>query len=70
MDGKDPLDALAELRVVCPEVRTIIYSGRSEPELVARAMKAGAQGFLDKGRSPTKILDAIRRVSRREIVRE
>lgn len=70
MNGKDPLDALAELRQVCPEVHTIIYSGRSEPELIARAMQAGARAFVDKGRSPVKILDTIRRVSRGEPVTE
>lgn len=70
MSGKDPLDALAELCEACPEVHTIIYSGRSEPELIARAMRAGARAFLDKGRSPVKILEAIRRVARGEPVSE
>lgn len=68
MDGKDPLDALAELRIACPDVRTIIYSGRSEPALIARAMQAGACAFIDKGCMPSKILEAIRRVSRGEII--
>lgn len=66
MSGRDPLDVLVELKSSSPEVHTVIYSGRSDVDLVERAMQAGARAFLDKGKPPSQILDALRRVARGE----
>lgn len=64
MDGRDPLDALVDLCERCPEVRTVIYSGRSDPEIIDRAMQAGAVAFVDKAKPPSHLLEVIRRVAR------
>lgn len=64
MDGRDPLEALVELRARCPDVRTVIYSGRSDPEVVDRAKRAGAEAFVDKAKPPAHLLEVIRRVAR------
>jgi two-component system response regulator DesR len=68
MDGRDPLEALTELSAKHPGTRTIIYSGYSDPESVEKAVQAGAWGYVDKGRTPDRILDAIRKVARGEAV--
>jgi two-component system response regulator DesR len=66
MAGRDPLDVLVELKAALPDVQTVIYSGRNDDDLIERAMQAGAAAFLDKGKPPTHILQAIRRVARGE----
>jgi DNA-binding NarL/FixJ family response regulator len=64
MSGRDPLDALAHLRACCPEIRTVIYSGRSDQAIIDRATQAGAEAFVDKAKPPSHLLEVIRRVAR------
>lgn len=64
MDGRDALDAIAELSRVCPEVRTVVCSGQSRDPWEQRAKLAGAAEFVDKIEPPATILETIRRVAR------
>lgn len=66
MEGRDPLDAAAELARTAPEARILIYSGHSDRALVDKAMDAGAWGFVGKHDEPDRILEAIRAVARGE----
>jgi two-component system response regulator DesR len=63
MEGRDPLEAMAELVRLNPDVRVIICSGHSDPALVDRVMDAGAWGYVGKAEEPDRIMDAIRRVA-------
>jgi DNA-binding NarL/FixJ family response regulator len=65
MEGRDPLEAVAEVTRECPGIHTLIYSARSRSEWHDQAKRAGAKDFLDKADDPNAILEAIRRVSRR-----
>jgi DNA-binding NarL/FixJ family response regulator len=64
MEGRDPLDALAEVVRECPGVRTLVYSAQSRSEWGERTRRAGAMDFLDKADDPNLVLDAIRRAVR------
>lgn len=64
MHGRDPLDAIAELRRVQPETRSIVFSGREDPESVSAALAAGASHMLPKHGDPWAIVDVVRRVAR------
>ncbi len=64
MGGRDPLDAVAELARIRPDVRVIICSGHSDPALTTRALDAGAWGCISKAQDPGRIMDAIRSVAR------
>jgi two-component system response regulator DesR len=68
MVGRDPLDTLAELSRAVPDIRVIIYSGSSDPQLISRAIDAGAWGYVCKGDDPKRIVDAIRAVARGEML--
>ena len=68
MEGKDPLDAVADLARECPWVKVIIYSGSSSPEIIDRALGAGAWGYVDKLAEPERVIDAIRRVAGGDVV--
>jgi DNA-binding NarL/FixJ family response regulator len=68
MEGKEPLEAVAEMARDCPWVKVVIYSGASTPELIDRAMAAGAWGDVDKLAEPASVIDAVRRVFGGEVV--
>ncbi len=62
MPGRDPFLALAELRKLCPAVRTIILSAYVRDRYVDATVKAGAWGYLAKSDDPDTIIAAIRDV--------
>lgn len=70
MPGRAPLDAAAELAGALPTTRVLFCTGYTDSETVSRALDAGAWGFVDKGREPDRIMQAIRRVAKGEVVVE
>ncbi|MBB5856246.1 response regulator [Amycolatopsis umgeniensis] len=62
MPGKDGLEAAAELHVALPSCRIIICTTFGRPGYLARAMAAGAAGFVVKDAPPEQLVDAVRRV--------
>ncbi|MCO1577645.1 response regulator transcription factor [Crossiella sp. SN42] len=62
MPGKDGLTAAAELRAALPECRVLILTTFGRPGYLARAMSAGAAGFVVKDAPPEQLVDAVRRV--------
>jgi two-component system response regulator DesR len=62
MPGKDGLRAAAELHRAFPACRIIICTTFGRPGYLARAMAAGASGFVVKDAPPEQLVDAVRRV--------
>jgi two-component system response regulator DesR len=62
MPGKDGLTAAAELRVALPTCRVVVCTTFGRPGYLARAMSAGAAGFVVKDAPPEQLVDAVRRV--------
>lgn len=62
MPGTDGLAAAAELRRRRPGCKVIICTTFGRPGYFARAMAAGAAGFVLKDAPPEHLVDAIRRV--------
>ncbi|KAA2266049.1 response regulator transcription factor [Solihabitans fulvus] len=62
MPGKDGLTAAAELRDALPSCRVVICTTFGRPGYLARAMSAGAAGFVVKDAPPEQLVDAVRRV--------
>lgn len=62
MPGMDGLTAAAELRTVAPQCRVIVCTTFGRPGYLARAMAAGAAGFVVKDAPPEQLVDAVRRV--------
>jgi DNA-binding NarL/FixJ family response regulator len=55
---------LRELGERFPNVRIIVLSAHAEGEYAERALRAGAIGYVTKERTPTDLLEAIRRAHR------
>lgn len=62
MPGKDGLTAAAELHETLPACRIIVCTTFGRPGYLARAMAAGASGFVVKDSPPEQLVDAVRRV--------
>ncbi len=62
MPGKDGLTAAADLRTALPGCRVIMCTTFGRPGYLARAMAAGALGFVVKDAPPEQLVDAVRRV--------
>lgn len=62
MPGTNGIDAITELRQLCPDVRIILVTAVVNGEVLVDAVEAGAHGFLPKSHPFTEVLDAVRRV--------
>jgi DNA-binding NarL/FixJ family response regulator len=68
LPGMDGLDALDRIRESSPESRVVVVTAMRKPELVARAVKAGAAGFVHKSRAPDELISVIERAAAGGIV--
>ncbi len=62
MPGTDGLTAAAQLHAALPECRIVMCTTFGRPGYFARAMAAGAAGFVVKDSPPEQLVEAIRRV--------
>ncbi len=62
MPGMSGLDALKELKAICPDVPVLILSIYPEEQYAVRVLKAGAAGYLTKDTAPEELVVAVRRV--------
>ncbi len=60
MPGRSGFDALAELRVVCPESAVVIMSMHDDALHVREALARGAIGFVVKDAAPAELEIAVR----------
>jgi len=62
MPGLSDADLIVRLRGLYPNLPILVLSMHSETQIVMRAMKAGASGYISKNCQPPVLLDAIRKV--------
>lgn len=62
LPGMAGLDVLRELRHLAPRLPVLILSVHSADQYAARALRAGAAGYLTKESAPEELVQAIRRV--------
>lgn len=60
MPVMDGLEALPHIRAFAPQTRIIVLSGFEARQMSERALKIGADGYLQKGAALGRILDQIR----------
>lgn len=68
LPDRSGFDVLADLSKIDTAPLTIVLSGHQEPGYPARAIAAGAHGYVSKSGTPQELLEAIRAVSRGEQV--
>ena len=68
LPGKDGIEATKLLKEISPETKVVIITALQQPEIVARAIEAGACGYVLKTRAPDELVSVIRRAAAGEIV--
>ncbi|WP_234263321.1 response regulator [Hydrogenophaga sp. NFH-34] len=64
MPDQSGVDALAAIRVRCPDLPVLILSGFPETHYATTLLRQGASGYLNKECDPSEIVTAIRTVAR------
>ena len=62
MPGMNGVETTRAIREQCPHVHILVLSSFHDTDLVSQAMQAGAMGYLLKGVSNQKLVEAIRAV--------
>ncbi|MBL9015320.1 MAG: response regulator transcription factor [Myxococcales bacterium] len=68
LPDRSGFDVLTELRPLDTAPLVVVLTWHTEPSYAARAIAAGAHGYVSKAVEPQTLLDAIRSVSRGEQV--
>ena len=63
MPGPSGADLVKRVRDEYPDLPVLILSMHSESQIAARALKAGAQGYLTKDNEPDILIAAVRKVA-------
>lgn len=63
LPGGSGLELLRALRAMDPAVRVLVFSMYAEALYVARALEAGARGYVSKGAGAAELLAGIRKVA-------
>ena len=63
MPGLSGIDLIKRLRIEKPGLKLLILSMHGEHQYAARALKAGASGYLTKDSAAEKLLGALRKVA-------
>jgi DNA-binding NarL/FixJ family response regulator len=64
MPGLCGTELVSKVRRSYPGLRILVLSMHNEPQVVMRALKAGASGYICKDCKPEMLLEAIRKVSK------
>ena len=70
MPGTDGIEATRRIRDSDPEARVVVLSGQEGELTFARAVQAGASGFLPKTEAVLDVAGAVRRVHRGEALHD
>lgn len=63
MPGLSGLDLIRRLRIDRPKLPILVLSMHNERQIVTRALRAGASGYMTKGSDTNVLLTAIRKVA-------
>ena len=63
MPGINGVELIGRIRSQQPKLPILVLSMHNEPQIVKRALKAGADGYLTKDSDPERLIAAIRKVA-------
>jgi DNA-binding NarL/FixJ family response regulator len=68
MSEGDGLAALSRIKLERPEMPVLMFSAFDNPTYVARAVALGASGYVLKGATKDKLIDAIKKVAKGDTI--
>ncbi|MBI2409362.1 MAG: response regulator transcription factor [Gemmatimonadetes bacterium] len=63
MPGPPFLDVLRRVRAAAPALKILVLTMHPEDQFAARALRAGASGYMTKNRSPDELIEAVTRLA-------
>lgn len=66
MPGLGGVDATIQIRKVLPQIEVLILTMHESDRLAGQALRAGARGYLLKGESEDKLMEALEALSRHQ----
>ncbi len=63
MPGPPFLDVLHRVHTTAPTLKVLVLTMHPEDQFAARALRAGASGYMTKGRTPEELLEAVTRLA-------
>jgi DNA-binding NarL/FixJ family response regulator len=66
MPGLGGVDATLQIRKVLPQIEVLILTMHESDRLAGQALRAGARGYLLKGESEDKLMEALEALSRHQ----
>ena len=63
MPGPPFLDVLRQVHAAAPSLRILVLTMHPEDQFAARALRAGASGYMTKDRTPDELLEAVTRLA-------
>jgi DNA-binding NarL/FixJ family response regulator len=66
LPGTDGLEAIARFHELRPDLPVLLFSMQSDEMLAARALRAGAAGYISKSSPSTELVEAVRAIARGE----
>jgi DNA-binding NarL/FixJ family response regulator len=63
LPGRGGLEVLSSLKESDSSIKVLIVSMFAEDQYAIRCLRAGAQGYLNKGRDPSELITAIRTIA-------
>jgi len=66
LPGVSGIDALRRIRTRVPQARVLMFSMYEDPVYAARALQAGARGYVTKAAAPDVLVEAVLTVARGE----
>lgn len=63
MPGLSGVELLKRLRLSYPQLPVLVLSMHTDPDVVARVLRAGAAGYLSKNCSPAVLVEAVHRTA-------
>jgi len=63
MPGLSGIDLIKRLKIEKPGLRILVLSMHGEPQYAARALKAGASGYLNKDSAAEALVGALRKIA-------
>jgi DNA-binding NarL/FixJ family response regulator len=68
LPGTDGIEATRRILDAAPDTKVILVTGVERPDAIARALSAGACGYVPKSRAVDEVMDAVRRAAAGEMV--
>ncbi|MBN1126838.1 MAG: response regulator transcription factor [Sedimentisphaerales bacterium] len=67
LDGTTGIQVIEEIKILCPNLLSLVISMSDKSQYIKQAMEVGARGYITKDEITEEIVNAIRRICKGEI---